>query len=264
MVVIAVLVGIVGYTTHGGETGELRERVKELETRVKMQRDSMETLRSTVRAYRDSMETLRNRIKELETRVKMQRDSMETLRSTVRAYRDSMETLRNRIKELETRVKMQRDSIETLRSTVRAYRDSMETLRNRIKELEGKIDEESGGGGVGKPSCLELLGENQPNSLMTIRIQPGGFYSIRHNSRANYILGDFSALKEYMGAISDRRFRLNEMKAHAKKISELNQEKCTFFVHLENGGVSLDELGLGWLRINRYFGGLTNPSVLHQ
>ena len=169
----------------------------------------------------------------------------------------------NTITELNSRIETLKNKVETLESSVTSLKDSIKTQSIYIRALEDSISKLQGG--LGRQSCLGLRGENSPNSLMTIRVQSGGIYSLRYNPI--YTGQDFpavnSAVKKYISTVSHTSLTSNAMINHAKRIDELTGEDCVFYIRLENGGVSKNDLILKWNELQGYLR-LTNPSILQK
>ena len=125
---------------------------------------------------------------------------------------------------------------------------------------------------VGSRSCLGKEGEkNVPNSLMTIRITPNGYYI-----KANYAVlnnlreetQEWRGLMENIDRHDDQELSKLEMTLFAKELSGLGKswpdnKDCKFSPTFEDGGVSPDFLHDAWYKfLDTYFGPLTNPSIL--
>ena len=148
----------------------------------------------------------------------------------------------------------------------------IEKLRWLVDSLTAVIDDLlEDDGKVGIRSCIGEERENVPNSLMTIRVTPNGYYIT-----ANYIVLNkplsqsetWRKLLEIVDRYHGQELGRPEMTLFAEALSQLGDDwpdgRCRFFPTFENGGVSQDALYDAWkfLDIRRYFGGLTNPGIL--
>ncbi len=154
------------------------------------------------------------------------------------------------------------DMIDSLGyDSILRQRDSLRTV---IDEMILKIDR------IGSRSCLGEERENMPNSLMTIRVTPNGYYI-----DANFILlnalrkqsNEWGELIENIRQYNRQELTKSEMILLGKAVFDLGNiwpsGKCKFSPTLENGGVSPDSLHDAWYKfLDKYFGPLTNPGSL--
>lgn len=148
----------------------------------------------------------------------------------------------------------------------------IEKLRRLVDSLTAVVDDLlEDDGKVGTRSCIGEERENLPNSLMTIRVTPDGYYIA-----ANYIVLNkplnqsetWRKLLEVVDRYHGQELGKPDMTLFAEALYQLGEDwpngKCRFFPTFENGGVSQDALYDAWkfLDIRQYFGGLTNPGSL--
>jgi len=143
-----------------------------------------------------------------------------------------------------------------------SYLDSLLEVIDRSRQDEGKI---------GNRSCLGEERENVPNSLVTIRITPSGYYVIPDNIESTHGLikqsSEWSELNEQIGRYGQRELSKSEMTVFANAIFQLGNNwpsgECRFSPTIQDGGVSPDALHDAWYKfLGKYFGPLTNPGTL--
>ncbi len=166
---------------------------------------------------------------------------------------------------------MLRDSISELQTQVDSLLDVFDEYLNEypsaqlvivLKDsIENLLDDE---GKIGSRSCLGRDEDKQPNSPMTIRVNPAD-YQIRLNTQL--IESGWHGLQQYVRPYDQRELSESEMIDFAREMYRLGdgriEGKCRFFVRLEKSEeVSQEALVLRWNNLKDYFAGLTNPSVL--
>ena len=137
----------------------------------------------------------------------------------------------------------------------------IDSLQNEIGKRPPKI---------GSPSCLGEQRENMPNSLMTIRVTPNGYFIEANFTVLNGLSKQSSELRELIDNVrrnDGQELSKSEMTLFARAVSDLGNRwpdgKCKFSPTFENGGVAPDSLHDAWYKfLDKYFGPLTNPGSL--
>lgn len=139
-----------------------------------------------------------------------------------------------------------------------------DSLRTVIDEMIQKIDI------IGSRSCLGEERENMPNSLMTIRVIPNGYYIEANFVTLNNLRKQSNEWRELIENVrrnNGQELNKEEMALFASAIYDLGNRwpsgKCKFSPTFENGGVAPDSLHDAWYKfLDKYFGPLTNPGSL--
>ena len=242
IVVIAVLLGVVGYIVYNGE-------VNKLQADVIKQRGLIDTLQGSLK-HKDAV---------IAGLLRAGKDNRDSIQGELELLQDSFIVV---VEESRARAQGRIDSLYT---SLGELQNRIDIQRRYIKALEDSIAK-SQGDGLGSPSCLGLIRRGNPKPLMTIQAQPDNIYFINFNEPRLYIEGDFSAVERYINTIPDGRIAASQMIAHAgeiyRLIPELTPKKCIFYVRLDLAkGVSKPSLRLRWTNdLERYFG-LTNPGI---
>lgn len=152
-----------------------------------------------------------------------------------------------------------RDSINTLIFQVDSLQSANLQLQDSIKTLQ---DDK---GKIGSVSCLGKDERDQPNSLMTIIVNPEN-YQIRLNQE--HTESGWSELRQYIHRFDQTGLSESEMIDFARGVDMLGKERtegsCRFFVRLEKDDeVPQDTLVLRWNKnLKDHFPGLVNPGIL--
>lgn len=150
-----------------------------------------------------------------------------------------------------------------------AQEDSLSEAKRKLDSLKVVIDRIRGK--IGNRSCLGEERENVPNSLVTIRITPSGYYVIPDNIESTHGLikqsSEWRELNEQIGRYGQRELSKSEMTVFANAIFQLGNNwpsgECRFSPTIQDGGVSPDALHDAWYKfLGKYFGPLTNPGTL--
>ncbi|MCY4171786.1 MAG: hypothetical protein OXF08_09350 [Bacteroidetes bacterium] len=141
-----------------------------------------------------------------------------------------------------------------------SYLDSLLEVIDRSRE-----------GIIGSRSCLGEERENVPNSLLTIRVTPSGYYIAANNIESPHQRikqsSEWSELIQQINRYDQRELSKSEMTDFANAIFRLGNRwpdgECRFSPTIQDGGVSSDALHDAWYKfLDKYFGPLTNPGSL--